>query len=161
MPRCLLSTLSLRTVEKATPFEYVCVPVCTIRVYVHTHACLCTPYLDFNFCWLFMFPSYPPIWPSCATIIYPPSTDEQICLLLTTRRQSCHSRTTTLWGCAALGCHFPGCHSLGKHLLFYVAVTRQGHACIRILLVPLLPPAIHKLRCLSAIHRVCRTAENC
>lgn len=92
------------------------------------------------------------------TIICPPSTDKQICLLLTTQPQSCHSRMATLQGCAVLGCHFPGCHSLGRHLLFYVAVTRQGHASELCLSAPSpspsypLPPMCHPQIEMSECH---------
>lgn len=123
--------ISLRTVKKATPLQYVCVPVC--------HACVCALMpacaqhiltlisagvlvLD----GLFISPSYPNVAKLCSHN-HPPSTDEQICLLLTKLDWGCHSRMATLQGCAVLGCHFPDCHSCGKHLLFCVAVMKQEH----------------------------------
>ena len=100
----------------------------------------------------------------CGLCHHPPSTDEQICLLLTILHRRSFSRMATLQGCTvprvplswlsliweapALLC---GCHEARAHITVLLPST----------------PAIHRLRCPSAIHGVCRiemltsTEENC
>ena len=130
----------------------VCVCVCALKPACaqHTLTLISAGVLELD--GLFISPSYPSVAKLCSHH-HPPSNDKQICLLLTTLDWSCPSRMATLQGCTvprvplswlsliweapALLC---GCHEARAHITVLLPST----------------PAIHRLRCPSAIHGVCR-----